>query len=180
VDGTGGFPGIGDYALIGNCRTAALVSNRGSVEWMCVPTFSDASLFGAILDRGAGHFAVAPTGEYRVKRAYVGATNVLRTTFQAAGGEVELTDCLVLPDVRERELYPQHELLRRVECTSGEMEIEVSFAPRPDYGRVRPAFANRRKLGWQLAGCPFGAILATDIELAPEREGARLVGRVRL
>ncbi|HET9470181.1 MAG TPA: trehalase-like domain-containing protein, partial [Usitatibacter sp.] len=180
MDIPGDFPEIGDYALIGNCRTAALVSRHGSVEWMCVPNFSGASLFGAILDRGAGHFAIAPTGDYEVKRRYDGPTNVLRTTFQAARGTLELTDCLVLPDVREAELYPQHELLRRVECTEGEVEIEVSFAPRPDYGRVLPAFAKRGKLGWQMVRCPFGAMLATDVELAPEAGRSRLAGRARL
>jgi GH15 family glucan-1,4-alpha-glucosidase len=176
----GDFPEIGDYALIGNCRTAALVSRHGSVEWMCVPNFSGASLFGAILDRGAGHFAVAPTGGYQVKRGYDGPTNVLRTMFEAARGTLELVDCLVLPDVREAELYPQHELLRRVACTSGEVEVEVSFAPRPGYGRVRPAFRKRGKLGWQVVGCPFGAMLATDVEVAWEPESSGLVGRALL
>jgi GH15 family glucan-1,4-alpha-glucosidase len=130
VDWPGDFPDVGDYAVIGNCRTAALVSNRGSVEWMCVPTFSDPSIFGALLDREAGHFAVAPVDDARVSRAYVPGTNVLQTSWETATGKVRLSDCLVLPDERKPELYPQHELLRRVECAAGEVEIEVSFAPR--------------------------------------------------
>jgi len=180
VDAPGDFPDVGDYAVIGNCRTAALVSNRGSVEWMCVPTFSDASIFGAILDREAGHFRVAPAGETRVTRAYIEGTNVLATTFESDHGAIRLTDCLVLPDERKPQLYAQHELLRRVECVSGEMEVEVSFAPRYDYGRKAARYAPRGKLGWQCVGCSFGAMLSSDIALAEDREHARLTGKARL
>jgi len=180
VDAPGDFPEVGDYALIGDCRTAALVSNRGSVEWLCLPNFADASLFGAILDRGAGHFAVAPAGDFKVKRAYAEATNVLETTFETPTGVVRLTDCMVLPDESDPELYPQHEILRRLECASGEVEIEVSYAPRPDYGRITPAFRKRGKLGWQLAGCPFGAFLGSEIALEEDRRHARLTGRATL
>src|SRR5438132_11561259 len=124
------FPEIGDYALIGNCRTAALVSNRGAVEWLCVPNFSGAPVFGAILDRDAGHFSIRPVGDCRVTRRYLPGTNVLETTFHGESGALRLTDCLTLPREREPELYPEHELLRRVECISGVIELEVSFALR--------------------------------------------------
>ena len=180
MDAPDDFPDVGDYAVIGNCRTAALVSNRGAVEWMCVPTFSDASIFGAILDREAGHFSVSPVGEAHVSRAYIPGTNVLQTTWETGGGKLRLTDCLVLPDAREPELYPQHELLRRVECAAGEVEVEVSFAPRYDYGRRRARYAKRGKLGWQCVDCSFGAMLASDIELGEDRDGSRLRARVRL
>ena len=180
VDWPGDFPDVGDYAVIGNCRTAALVSNRGSIEWMCVPTFSDPSIFGAVLDRDAGHFAVAPVDDARVSRAYVPGTNVLQTSWETATGKLRLTDCLVLPDERKPELYPQHELLRRVECAAGEVEVEVSFAPRYDYGRRPARYAKRGKLGWQLTGCSFGGVLVSDIDLEEDRDRKRLYGRVRL
>jgi GH15 family glucan-1,4-alpha-glucosidase len=174
------FPSIGDYALIGNCRTAALVSRQGSIEWMCVPTYSSPSLFAAILDRDAGHFRVGPASESRASREYLHGTNVLRTTFRTESGCVRVTDCLTLADASLPELYPEHELLRHVECVEGEVEVEVSFAPRWDFGRTRHAFADRRRLGWALAGCPFGTVLLSDIELAHDAQDARLHGRARL
>src|SRR5581483_11725501 len=133
----------------GNCRTLALVSKSGAIEWLCLPHFSGPSIFSAILDRGAGHFTVRPAGACSVERAYVPATNVLATTFHAAGGTLRVTDCMTLPpepsgDLQTRvELEPEHEVLRLVECVSGEVDVEVSFAPRGDFGRYAMRFVKR-------------------------------------
>jgi GH15 family glucan-1,4-alpha-glucosidase len=181
------WPGIGDYGLIGNCRTAALVSRDGALEWLCLPTFSSPSLFGAILDRDAGHFSIRPRGRYRAERAYVRDTNVLQTTFHVEGGGVlRLTDCMTLPaeptsDLQGmHELDPEHEILRCVECLAGEVQVELSLAPRPGYGKGKVSFSNRGKLGWQLADCHFSAFLNTDLEARPDASGATLAGVTRL
>src|SRR4051812_12355501 len=180
------FPDIGDYAAIGNCRTLALVAKNGAVEWLCLPTFSSPSIFSAMLDRRAGHFSVRPAGPYRVERAYLPGTNVLATTFHCPGGVLRVTDCMTLPpepsgDLQSRvELEPEHEVLRRVECVSGEVEVEVSFAPRGDYGRVPMSFTRRGRLGWQCLRCGFGAFLQSDVALEVDPAGGRLRGRGRL
>jgi GH15 family glucan-1,4-alpha-glucosidase len=181
------WPSIGDYALIGNCRTAALVCRDGSLEWLCLPTFSSPALFSALLDRKAGHFSIRPRGAWTSERRYLPRTNVLETTFHCEGGGVlRLTDCMPLPAEPtgmmqlDRELDPEHEVLRCVECVQGEVEVEIEFAPRPDYGRVRPAFRDRRRLGWQLVGCPFCAFLQSEIPLQVDEANASLRGAVRL
>jgi GH15 family glucan-1,4-alpha-glucosidase len=181
------WPSIGDYALIGNCRTAALVSSEGSIDWLCVPTYSSPSIFAAILDRDGGHFSVRPKGPFRAERRYLPETNVLETTFHVDGaGRLRLTDCMPLPaeptgEIEPaHELEPQHEILRRLECLEGEVEVEVEFAPRPDYARRRVAFADRGRLGWQLTGCRFSAFLHGEIALAPDPRRALLVGSARL
>ena len=180
------FPSIGDYAVIGNCRTVALVSRDGAIEWLCLPTFSSPSVFGAILDRAAGHFSIRPRGRYTVSRRYLPESNVLETTFHVEGGAVlRLTDCMPLPaqpdgDLQTMpELDPQHELLRHVECLSGELEAALEFAPRPAYGRESVRFRRRGKLGWQACDCHFGTFLNTDIDVQPADDGS-LRGTVRL
>ncbi len=69
---------IHDYAIVGDCRSAALISRFGSCDWLCWPRFDSPSLFAAILDeeRG-GRFSISPAGEFQSRRSYLGETNVL-------------------------------------------------------------------------------------------------------
>lgn len=170
------FPDIGDYALIGDCRTAALVSKGGAIEWLCLPDFSSPSIFAALLDRGAGHFTIAPLAPFDTTRAYLDGTNVLETVFTTSTGRVRVTDAMTL--AARESLHPQHEVLRRVECVEGEIEIAVSFAPRPRYGMQVPRYERRGALGWQLCFVPFGGFVRSDIEL--RADGGDLRGQARL
>jgi hypothetical protein len=85
---------IGEYALLSDCRSAALVSRNGSVDWLCFPRFDGPSVFCRLLDPAAGHFAIRPAGEFQVSRRYVDQTLVLETTFTTARGTAVLTDAL--------------------------------------------------------------------------------------
>jgi GH15 family glucan-1,4-alpha-glucosidase len=74
-------PEIGDYAIIGDGRTAALVSRTGSIDWLCLPHFSGPSIFAALLDRErGGRFSITPSQEFRASRRYQPATPVVETT----------------------------------------------------------------------------------------------------
>jgi GH15 family glucan-1,4-alpha-glucosidase len=171
------FPEIGDYAPIGDCRTIALVSKDGGIEWLCLPHFSGPSFFAAALDREGGHFTVRPTVAYRSERAYLEDSNVLRTRFICAEGTLDLVDCISLPSIDGDEtLEPQHEVLRELRCVSGEVPVEVCFAPRPDYGRCRPRFASRGALGWQCTHTAYGAFIRSEIALFDDKPGCALRG----
>lgn len=146
------FPAISDYALIGDCRIAALISRDGAVEWLCLPHFSGDSIFAAILDRRVGgYFSIRPTLPYTVRRHYIPGTNVLETIFSLDDGEVRLRDCIPIvtdPSFTEQ-LQPQRELLRSIVGTKGKVDMQIEFMPRPAYGQKRARFRNRGKLGWE-------------------------------
>src|SRR5829696_4314419 len=132
---------IGDYALLSDCRSAALVSRDGSVDWLCFPRFDAPSVFCRLLDPAGGHFVIRPVGEFRVSRRYVDQTMVLETTFTTVGGTAVLTDALAVGrNERGHDLGARSPsmLLRRLACTAGEIEAEVSYAPRPEYGLIHP------------------------------------------
>ena len=135
---------ISDYALLSDCRSAALVSRDGSVDWLCFPRFDGPSVFCRLLDPAGGYFAIRPAGEFRASRQYVSQTMVLETTFTTASGTAVLTDALAVGrNERGHDLgtHSPSVLLRSLACTGGEIEAEISYVPRPQYGLVRPILA---------------------------------------
>lgn len=169
------FLPISDYAVIGDCRTAALVGRNGSCDWLCLPHFSSPSVFARLLDpQRGGHFQVCPAGEYRVSRRYVQDTNVLKTTFTTDSGVLEVTDLMpVYPrDRPDRFMQPERELLRILEVLDGTVEIEISVAPRPNYGADAVQWRPRGRLGWACEHHNGLYFLHTDMPLdqpAPDR-----------
>lgn len=135
-----GYAPIADYALIGDCHTAALVSKSGSIDWYCPGRFDAPAAFWRILDaRRGGFFSVAPRGDYRVSRRYCGPTNVLETSFRHGGGLVRLTD--FMPIYRRRlvrlgnDVGTDRAICRMVEAETSSCELEVRFKPAFDFGR---------------------------------------------
>src|ERR1700760_2808390 len=122
---------IEDYALIGDCRSAALVARDGSIDWLCWPRFDSPAVFAGVLDpdRG-GHFGITPAAPYSVSRRYIPRTNVLQTTFHTATGVVRLHDWL--------HTGARQALCRLVECLEGSVELRAVCDPRPNYGAVEP------------------------------------------
>jgi GH15 family glucan-1,4-alpha-glucosidase len=132
---------IGDYALLSDCRSAALVSRDGSVDWLCFPRFDGPSVFCRLLDPTGGHFGIRPAGEFQATRRYLDQTMVLETTFTTQAGTGVLTDAMAVGrNERGHDLGANSPsmLLRRLTCTAGEFEAEVSYLPRPEYGLIHP------------------------------------------
>ena len=131
---------IADYALLSDCRSAALVSRMGSVDWLCFPRFDGPAVFARLLDDDAGHFAVGVPGAAATRR-YLDQTMALETTFRSGSGTAVLHDALAVGrNERGHELGAGSPgvLLRRLTCTDGQVEVEVEYAPRPEYGLVHP------------------------------------------
>jgi hypothetical protein len=171
---------IGDYALLSDCRTAALVSREGSVDWLCFPRFDAPSVFCRLLDPAGGHFAIRPAGEFQASRRYVDQTMVLETTFTSAGGTAVLTDALTVGrNERGHDLGENSPsmLARRLACTDGEIEAEVVYAPRPQYGDICPRLVPVAG-GIAASGGAEPLLLVTSA--AFDVDGAIATARVRL
>src|SRR3954452_15991483 len=123
------YAAIGDYALISDQRTAALVAKDGAIDWMCAPRFDDEPLFARLLDPdNGGRLELHPSEAFETERCYLEDTNVLQTTWTTASGRVRVTDALVVSAGIQR----FSELVRRVECVSG--KVELAWRVRPRFG----------------------------------------------
>jgi alpha,alpha-trehalase len=147
------FPPIADYAFISNCHTGALIAADGGVGWLCVPRFDEPSVFGTLLDRGAGYFRLGPFGiDHPAGRTYEAGTNILVTTWKTPTGWIVVRDALTMsPRHGEDEVTPHtrppadddadHLLVRTVECLDGQVEVELVCEPVFDYGRTEAEWA---------------------------------------
>jgi GH15 family glucan-1,4-alpha-glucosidase len=178
------YPPIEDYAIIGDCGSAALVSKDGCIDWLCWPRFDSPSVFGALLDREQGGcFRIGPAAEdSRVARRYLDDTNVLETTFYTESGVFRLTDAMPVAEAQayRDDLWPMHEVLRRVECVEGAVEVEITCAPRLDYGRREPNLQQRGNLGFFYQRGRHVLVVRSEAELERSDEGGVLSARVRL
>ncbi len=134
-----GYLPIGSYGLIGDCRSAALVGVDGSIDWLCLPRFDDASVFGRILDaEKGGSWQIHPDERHQVHQRYRDRTNLLDTVFTTATGVVVVTDFMPVDDrsvVQHAKPHNRARIVRLVECLAGEMTMHQVFNPAPDFAR---------------------------------------------
>ncbi|HVE43177.1 MAG TPA: glycoside hydrolase family 15 protein [Planctomycetota bacterium] len=126
---------IGDYGLIGNMITAALVGMDGSIDWLCLPRFDSPSVFGALLDaKKGGRFRIAPVEEVQArKQFYWPDTNVLVTRFFVEGGVGQVTDYMPVGIPKDCEGYRW--LVREVRVIRGSVRFRLDCRPAPNYGQ---------------------------------------------
>ncbi|WP_442930920.1 glycoside hydrolase family 15 protein [Micromonospora sp. NBC_00389] len=174
MQGGVGGPPIADYGFLSDCRSAALVSRDGSVDWWCPARFDSPSVFGRILDSDAGHWVLRPSGERdgrRIERAYIGDSLVLRTVHQTDGGSVAVTEALATePGARGHDLGSASPavLLRTVEGLSGRVRMSTDFVPRPEYGLLTPFLHSQPDRVVAAAG-PVSLTLRAGVPLTCER-----------
>src|SRR6188508_917374 len=149
---------IEDYAMIGDCRTAALVSRDGSVDWLCLPRFDSGACFAALLGTEQhGRWLLAPESEpRRVERRYRPGTLILETDFDTAEGAVRITD--FMPPRLEN---PR--IVRIVEGLRGRVQMRMQLVVRFDYGSSVPWVRRRGRVLSAIAG-PDGLALETPVE----------------
>ena len=175
------YPPLADYALIGDCHTAALVSGSGSVDWMCAPRFDSGSCFGRLLDweRG-GHCEIAPVdGRRASSRRYLDDTLVLETVFETDDGEAALVDCLVAPPAPDRS-EERRRMLRVVEGRRGEVRLRLDVAPRFDYGEIEPWIRHHERGVYSATGGDDALLVWSEAGLELGDGRARLHGETTL
>lgn len=126
-----------NYGVVGNCRTAALISERGSIDWLCFPDFDSPSVFARLLDEQKGGFlelVVAP--EYQISQCYQENTNILCTRFSAAEGCFEVWDFMPRYKIEaQQDYYTPPELYRYIRHLSGTPQVGVRYQPGLNYAR---------------------------------------------
>ncbi|HEV7423419.1 MAG TPA: glycoside hydrolase family 15 protein [Mycobacterium sp.] len=179
------FPPIADYAFLSDCENTCLISSAGSVEWLCAPRPDSPSVFGAILDRGAGHFRISPYGvSVPAARRYLPGSLILETTWQTHTGWMIVRDTLVMSqwhDIERRsrthrrtpmDWDAEHTLLRTVRCVSGTVELVMDCEPSFDYHRI-PA-------GWEYSAAGYGEAVARAKRDPDAHPTLRLTTNLRL
>jgi GH15 family glucan-1,4-alpha-glucosidase len=138
---------IADYAIIGDCRSAALISKDGALDWLCLPHFSSPTVFGGLLDQQrGGRFQIFPCVRAEVARRYLPNTNVLETTWRTSDGVVRLLDLMPIPSGIG--LEPMAEVLRVVQGVEGTVPIRLEIQAEPDYGRLTPRLRQCSRSCW--------------------------------
>ena len=167
------FPPISDYGFLSDCVVTALVASSGSIEWMCLPRMDSPSIFGTMLDRGAGSFRLGPADVLvPAGRRYLPGTMVLETTWGTPTGWAVVRDVLLMGpwrhDATRSPLHKrapadhtaEHILLRTVRCLNGAVDFVLECEPAYEYGRRRGA--------WQYAGNGYGqleSVLDGEVQL---------------
>ncbi len=127
---------ISDYGVIGNCRSSALVSKEGSIDWCCLPDFDSPSVFARLLDDEiGGHFSIIPVGDYSITQHYVNNTNILSTTFVSASAAFRILDFMPIYRTEESDYYNAPEIYRIITVMMGLPVIKTEYFPRPNYAR---------------------------------------------
>src|SRR3954468_24276678 len=167
---------IADYALLSDCRSAALVSRAGSVDWLCFPRFDGPAVFARLLDEDAGHWSLGVPGAATTRR-YADQAMVVETTFRSATGTAVLTDAMAVGrNERGHDIGAESPgvLLRRIVCTHGEVEVAAEYAPRPEYGLVHPLLD---PVEGGLVARGGADVLVLSVPMALEVAGATATGR---
>jgi GH15 family glucan-1,4-alpha-glucosidase len=153
---------IEDYALIGDCETAALVARDGSIDWFCVPRFDSQACFAALLGSPEnGRWQLRPRGKATIVRKYRAHTLILETQFKSAHGKVTLIDFMPL-----RETTPR--IIRILRGDSGTVHMEMDLVLRFDYGLTVPWVTQCRDGSLQAVAGPHRVLLRSSVPVRGE------------
>lgn len=125
-----------NYGVIGNCRSAALISEKGSMDWCCMPDFDSPSIFAAILDSAiGGSFAFITDASYTVTQQYQHRTNILCTSFRSDNGAFEVIDFMPRYKTSDNDYFTPSEIYRYIRLINGKPVFKIKYDPTFNYAR---------------------------------------------
>ena len=125
-----------NYGVIGNCRSAALVSNKGSIDWCCLPDFDSPSIFAKLLDKEkGGFFSFVVDDNYIITQKYLYRTNILCTEYKSVQGAFEVIDFMPRYKTSDNEYFIPAEIYRYIRLISGSPTFTVHYCPMLNYAR---------------------------------------------
>ena len=125
-----------NYGVVGNCRSAALVSQKGSIDWCCLPDFDSPSVFARLLDyEKGGNFSLEVDDSYTIRQKYINNTNVLRTSFSSPEGAFDIIDFMPRYQITDREFFRPAEIHRLIQHISGKPKVKIEYNPILNYAR---------------------------------------------
>ncbi len=129
------YPPIAQHRVIGDRRSAALVSSDGSLSWLCLPNYDSATVFASLLDaKRGGHWTLGPVLSKSGRQNYVQHTASVVTTWELEDGVLELTDAMLWPQTTRSEVHEGcRAVLRRLRCLAGNVEWRCELIPRDDF-----------------------------------------------
>jgi GH15 family glucan-1,4-alpha-glucosidase len=168
------YPRLADLGVVGDRRTAAVVSADGTVSWLCLPNYDGLPIFGRLIDAArGGWWRLGPERAGVGRQCYLPDSNILVTTWQDGEGEIELTDAMLSPDDRRpADAEGKRVLLRRLRCRRGSVRCAMRLIPAGDFA---PGFTTSPMpggLGLQVADFVLGLWTSGPVETADDGVGA--------
>jgi GH15 family glucan-1,4-alpha-glucosidase len=132
-----------NYAVIGNCKTAALISQKGAIDWYCAPDFDSPSVFARLLDKDeGGSFEIITDASYTITQKYIRNTNIVSTVFSNGKDCFELIDFMPRFKTERANYYNPPEIIRYFKHVSGTPVFQINFNPRLEYAKYKVSTTN--------------------------------------
>lgn len=135
-----------NYGVIGNCKSAALISESGSMDWCCLPEFDSTSVFAKLLDKNiGGSFEILVDGNYMITQSYIHKTNILVTKFIHGDDQFEVVDFMPRYKSEEKGYYSPPDVIRYIKLVSGKPVFKVKYDPKLEYAEYETKTIIRRE-----------------------------------
>tara|TARA_R110002020_G_scaffold59496_12_gene162168 strand:+ start:2159 stop:3958 length:1800 start_codon:yes stop_codon:yes gene_type:complete len=133
-----------NYGIIGNCRSAALISDKGSIDWCCLPIFDSPSVFAKLLDEEKGGFqSFEVSADYTITQKYMWDTNILRTMFDNGNDAFEVFDFMPRYEKPDGKFYAPPDIIRFVRLVKGKPSFICKYDPKLEYARNKTFTVNK-------------------------------------